>query len=137
MSEQTNLTKSYLALFNFLLLSKRNLIIAAEKFKLTPIQSITLLLLDESRPMNNFTKIFHCDASNTTGIMDGLEKKKLVGRFESPNDRRVKMIKITAKGEDIRNALLSSQTDEDSFIPKKLTDAELTTFIKLIEKITA
>jgi DNA-binding MarR family transcriptional regulator len=136
MHDRINLTKSYLALVEFLLLSKRNLIVVAEKLKITPVQAITLLLLDESRPMHSFTKIFHCDASNTTGIIDGLERKKLVGRFESPSDRRVKMIKITPKGAKIRESIISSQTNDDSFIIKKLSSSELSSFVKLIEKIT-
>jgi DNA-binding MarR family transcriptional regulator len=86
--------------------------------------------------MHSFTKIFHCDASNTTGIIDGLERKKLVGRFESPSDRRVKMIKITPKGAKIRESIISSQTNDDSFIIKKLSSSELSSFVKLIEKIT-
>ena len=137
MSEETVLTKSYLALFKFLLMSKRNITIESEKLKITPIQAITLLLLDKPSPMHSFTKMYHCDPSNTTGIMDGLEKKKLVGRFECPDDRRVKMIKITPTGNKIRGELLLSQTGDDSDIVKKLTPSELSTFIDLVKKISS
>lgn len=135
MKDQTNLKKSFLTLIEFLLLSKRNLVIAAEKLKLTPIQALTLFLLDETRPMNSFTKIFHCDASNTTGIIDGLEKKKLVSRYESKSDRRVKMIKITPKGTVARDQIIADQFADENFIFNKLNESETTTFVNLIEKI--
>lgn len=137
MEHRANLEKSYLALTEFLLLSKKNIAKVGEKYKLTPIQAITLMLLNESRPMHSFTSIFNCDASNTTGIIDGLERKQLVGRYESPNDRRVKMIKLKPKGDKIRQAIISKLTDDNSFIVKKLSSRELITFIGLLQKITS
>src|SRR5579872_481458 len=124
MENQAKLEKSYLALTEFLLLSKKNIAEVGEKYNISPIQAITLMLLNESRPMHSFTKIFHCDASNTTGIIDGLEHKQLVGRYEDPDDRRVKMIKLKPKGKIIRKAIISKLTDDNSFIMRRLSSAE-------------
>jgi DNA-binding MarR family transcriptional regulator len=137
MNEQNELTKSYLSLIEFLLLAKRNLIIVAEKLKITSVQALTLLLLDDIKPMHTFTKIFHCDASNTTGIIDGLEKKGLVKRYESPKDRRVKMVEITAEGSKIRKIIIDEQTKNDNYIQNKLTKPELATFVNLMQKISS
>lgn len=135
--DDSSLEKSLLALIEFLLLSKRSIGEIAGKYKITLIQAMTLLLLSEPRPMNNFTQIYNCDASNTTGIIDGLENKQLVGRYELPGDRRVKMIKIKPKGSKIRKSLLAKLTDDDSFIAKRLSESELLTFIDLLRKIVA
>jgi len=132
-----DLEKSYLALTEFLLLSKRNLNEVAEKNGVTAIQALTLLLLYEDRPMHGFTKIFNCDASNITGIVDGLERKHLVERYESISDRRVKMIKIRSKGNKIRKAIISTLTSDNSYIVKKLSQTELATFIELLNKIAS
>ncbi len=137
MDTVANLEKSYLALTEFLLLSKRNIAEVGEKYNISPIQAITLVLLNESRPMNNFTKIFHCDASNTTGIIDGLERKQLVSRYESLTDRRVKMIKLQPQGAKIRQAIITRLTGDDSFIIKRLSSEEVVTFINLLQKITS
>jgi DNA-binding MarR family transcriptional regulator len=137
MEIQANLEKSYLALTEFLLLSKKNIANIGEKFNISPIQAITLVLLNEPRPMNSFTKIFNCDASNTTGIIDGLEHKELVGRYESPNDRRVKMIALKPKGKKIRKVIIDKLTGDESFIVKKLSYEEIITFINLLKKITS
>lgn len=137
MEQRDNLEKSYLALTEFLLMSKRNIAQIGEKYKLSTIQSLTLVLLNESRPMHNFTKIFHCDPSNTTGIIDGLEQKNLVSRYEPPTDRRVKMVKLTQKGEAIRKTIIDKLTGDESYIMKKLSSEEVTTFINLLQKITS
>jgi DNA-binding MarR family transcriptional regulator len=137
MEHRANLEKSYLALIEFLLLSKSNITSIGEKYNLSTIQSITLILLNESRPMHNFTTIYNCDASNTTGIIDGLEKKGLVGRYEDLKDRRVKMIKLKPEGAKIRQIIISKLTNDESFIVKKLDSSELVTFIDLLKKITA
>jgi DNA-binding MarR family transcriptional regulator len=134
---QTSLEKSYLTLIEFLLLSKKSITEVGEQSKITSIQAITLLLLHKPRPMNNLTRIFNCDASNTTGIIDGLENKDLVGRFDQPGDRRVKMIKITEKGNKVRQTIINKLTGNDSYIIKGLSTAEVKTFISLIEKINS
>jgi DNA-binding MarR family transcriptional regulator len=85
--------------------------------------------------MNSFTKIFNCDASNITGIVDGLEQKKLALRCEHPDDRRIKMIKLSAKGEKTRTALLRQLTAAEGPILSALTPREFNTFIKLLDKI--
>ena len=137
MEQQANLEKSYLALTEFLLLSKRNIAEVGDKYGISPIQAITLMLLNVSRPMHNFTTIFNCDASNVTGIVDGLEKRNLAKRFESTTDRRVKMIKLLPKGAEIRKKIIEKLTGKDSFIIKKLTNQEVATLIELMNKISS
>ena len=47
----------------------------------------------------------HCDPSNVTGISDRLEERGLVERQADPEDRRVKMLALTKKGERVATAL--------------------------------
>ena len=136
MERQINLEKSYLELIKFLLMSKQSLAEIGDKFKLTPIQTTTLMLLDKPKTMQSFTCIFHCDASNTTGIIDGLVKKGLVKRYESPTDRRVKYVEANTKGIKIRQTISSELTSNESFLLKKLNNEDLVSFIALINKIT-
>jgi DNA-binding MarR family transcriptional regulator len=131
------LEKSYLALIEFLMLTKRHIIEHGSNYDLTSMQAMTLFMLDRPRPMNNFKKTFNCDASNVTGIVDGLEEKHLAARFEDPNDRRIKMVQLSRKGAAVRTTLLNEVTGPDSYILSKLTSEEVQTFIHLVEKITA
>jgi DNA-binding MarR family transcriptional regulator len=136
MSKQLSLEQSYLALVEFLMLSKQRLVEIGTKYHLSGMQTITLLLLEEPRPMGTFRHIFNCDASNITGIIDGLEQKELVKRFEINSDRRVKMVKLLAHGKRVRATLLHQLTSDDQYILANLTASEATSFIDLVQKIT-
>lgn len=136
MSQQVTLEQSYLALIEFLMLSKQQIIQLGGEYGLSSMQAMTLLLLDRPRPMNNFKTIFNCDASNVTGLVDGLEQKQLAARYESPTDRRIKMVKLKPKGAGVRTTLLNKMTGPHSYILSKLNAEEVSTFIKLVQKIT-
>lgn len=136
MSKQLSLEQSYLALVEFLMLSKQRLVEIGTKYHLSGMQTITLLLLEEPRPMGTFRHIFNCDASNITGIIDGLEQKELVKRFEINSDRRVKMVKLLARGKKVRATLLHQLTSDDQYILANLTASEAASFIDLVQKIT-
>jgi DNA-binding MarR family transcriptional regulator len=136
MAQQLSLEQSYLALVEFLMLSKQRLVEIGAKYHLSGMQTITLLLLEEPRPMGTFRHIFNCDASNITGIIDGLEQKQLVRRFEINSDRRVKMVKLLTHGKRIRTALLHQLTSDDQYLLANLTPTEAANFINLVQKIT-
>jgi DNA-binding MarR family transcriptional regulator len=136
MSKQLSLEQSYLALVEFLMLSKQRLLEIGTKYNLSGMQAITLLLLEEPRPMGTFRHIFNCDASNITGIIDGLEQKDLAKRFEINSDRRVKMVKLLAHGRKVRAALLHQLTSDDQYVLANLTASEAANFIDLVQKIT-
>jgi len=135
-----DLDQYYEALINFIVFSKHQLIRAAADYGLTNVQAMVLLMIhsDRPRPMNSFCGALGCDPSNITGIIDGLQKKELITRTESPQDRRVKMVYLQPKGEAIREALLRRMSDENqSTIMSTLTTQELNQFTTLLRKITA
>jgi DNA-binding MarR family transcriptional regulator len=67
-------------------------------------QSMALMRLepDTPLPMSALAAQLHCDNSNVTGIVDRLEAAGLAERRPFPNDRRVKAIALTQKGEEVR-----------------------------------
>ena len=136
MSRNKELEQSYLVLVEFLMLAKRRIIESAGEYGLTGMQAMTIFLLDRPRPMNSFGKIYNCDPSNVTGIIDGLEDKGLVKRFENPKDRRIKMVEVCAEGVAIRADLLTQLTGPDSYMLRNLSSAEIEQFIGLVAKIT-
>jgi DNA-binding MarR family transcriptional regulator len=137
MPQNTSLEQSYLLLVEFLLLSKRRVFELGSALDLTGMQAMMLFLLDRPRAMHDFKKIFNCDASNVTGIVDGLEAKGLAARYENATDRRVKMIKLEAKGSTIRTKLMRNLTSQDSALLSALSPNELQTFVSLLQKVTA
>lgn len=79
---------------------------AARKLNLRPPSLGALRLLDEPRAMGEIARFLHCDSSNVTGIVDGLEERGLVRRQPSSVDRRVKLIALTAAGRRARARLM-------------------------------
>jgi DNA-binding MarR family transcriptional regulator len=78
----------------------------ARKLNLRPASLGALRVLDEPRAMGEIARFLHCDSSNVTGIVDGLEERGLVRREPSPKDRRVKLIALTAEGRRARARLM-------------------------------
>ena len=129
----------YLALLEFLMTAKQHIMAIGGEFGLTSIQAVTLLLLDESRPrpMKNFCVLYHCDASNVTGIVDGLEKKGLVSRQNDPHDRRVKVIQLEAAGKKLQQNIIERLSADNGFLFDPLTADETRQFARIMEKLAA
>lgn len=132
----TDLEEAYLVLIKFLMLSKHRAIELGSDYGLTSMQTFMLLLLDRPRPMYNFKKVFNCDASNVTGLVDGLEQKELASRYEDSEDRRIKMVRLDEHGRAVRRALLRKVAAKDGPIFSRLSQDEFQDFIKLLQKIT-
>lgn len=138
MFREEDLKQYYLNFVNFLLQQKHILVDIGLHHDLTPMQTIALLQLDKPLPMGSLTTIFGCDASNVTGIVDGLQHKGLVNRVENPNDRRVRMLVLSKAGVKLRDTLLKQVVGavDPNPIFSKLSLQELKTFFHLVDKVT-
>src|SRR5437667_10606765 len=85
------------------------------RFDLSPIQCHVLHLLEPRRPlpMSRLADTLSCDASNVTGLVDRMESRGLVRRRSSPEDRRVKVLQLTATRARLRAQLLRQMTGVD------------------------
>jgi DNA-binding MarR family transcriptional regulator len=61
-------------------------------------QAVALLGLDTPLSQRELADCLRYDASNITGIVDGLERRGLVERQVDPTDRRVRRIVVTEDG---------------------------------------
>jgi DNA-binding MarR family transcriptional regulator len=75
---------------------------------LTPNDSRALFSLDArtGRSMRSLAEEWQCDPSNATFIVNRLEELGLVARQPLQNDKRVKIVVLTRKGEKTRAELL-------------------------------
>ena len=92
------------SLIHWLMISTKARFMAInQEFDLAPQQAIALRVLGGGpKPMGELARFLACDSSNVTGISDRLEERGLVRREPWPNDRRVKMLVLTADGERVR-----------------------------------
>lgn len=80
----------------------------AREHGLRPAVFGALRLLDQPRAMGEIAAALHCDNSNVTGIVDGLEEKGLAERRPAEHDRRVKLIALTTAGRRLRARLMKA-----------------------------
>jgi DNA-binding MarR family transcriptional regulator len=130
-------TEAYLTLVEFVLVTKQHVIAASAQFDLTSMQAITLLLIQQTppRPMNVICRLYGCDASNVTGIIDGLEQKGLVSRQPDPHDRRTKMIHLEPAGVTMKQHIFEILASRDVKLFGNLNPAEIEQFLYYLQKI--
>ena len=81
----------------------------ALELDLSPKQLGVLWRLDPDgpgTPMRSIAESLYCDASYVTDLVDRLEERKLIVRTQDPRDRRVKLLKLTDAGVELRRKAL-------------------------------
>jgi DNA-binding MarR family transcriptional regulator len=96
------------ALFELLIRSAPIRTASLARRGLTPNDSRGLFSLDSrtGRSMRSLADEWRCDPSNATFIVDRLEELGLASRQPLLNDKRVKLVVLTRKGEKTRSELL-------------------------------
>ena len=96
--------EAWQAMWQFFLQNKPRMVAVAQEYDLTPMQMHALRVLepDAPLPMRTLAQRLVCDPSNVTGIVDRLTARGLIERRESPQDRRAKLLAVTAEGERVR-----------------------------------
>ena len=92
-----------------------------------------VMSLDEPAPMRDLADHLACDRSYITGLADQLEERRLVTRVPG-EDRRVKLLELTAEGRDLRNEL-SDAVAARSMVLQRLTPDERRTLEPLLRKL--
>ncbi|MEE9378616.1 MAG: MarR family transcriptional regulator [Candidatus Lokiarchaeia archaeon] len=75
-----------------------------QELELTPTQHFILSQLWESdgKQFRELAEKCECSRSTITGVVDTMEKKKIVIRELHPTDRRSLLVKLTKKGKDLK-----------------------------------
>jgi DNA-binding MarR family transcriptional regulator len=95
----------------------------ARELGLRPPAFGALRLLDQPRTMSEIAAVLHCDNSNVTGIVDGLEEKGLATRQPSEADRRVKLIALSPEGRKLRARLMRALEKPPPWV-ERLSEAD-------------
>jgi len=84
--------------------------------------------------MSRLADTLSCDASNVTGLVDRMESRGLVRRRSSTDDRRVKVLQLTATGARLRAQLLRQMTGA-SLPLSRLSLDQRRTLVKILEAL--
>lgn len=108
----------------------------ARRFDLRPASMGAIKILDRPRTMSEMASLLHCDNSNVTGIVDGLEEKGLALREASPADRRVKLIALSAEGRRLRTRLARAMEKPPAWI-ETMPESDREALRDLLERAAA
>ena len=128
--------RAWQLLMRFYFAQREHLPACTQDFGLSPVQCHVLHLIEPGQPvpMSRLAEALSCDASNVTGLVDRLESRGLVQRLPSANDRRVKVLDLTATGSRLRSELLRRMTARPLPL-SRLTLKEQRTLISLLERL--
>ncbi len=77
----------------------------------------------------------HVAQSTAAGIVARLEQKGFIEAFNSPTDRRIKMLRLTPAGESCCQLADQYMAQSEERLLSGLTEIERTVFFALLEKI--
>jgi MarR family transcriptional regulator, organic hydroperoxide resistance regulator len=128
--------RAWQLLMRFFFVQRGHLPSWGSAFGLSPVQCHVLHLLEPGRPlpMSRLADALSCDASNVTGLVDRLEAQGLVTRRPTPDDRRVKVLELTAQGVRRRAELLRRMTGRPLPL-SRLTPREQRTLVALLDRL--
>lgn len=85
--------------------------------------------------LKEMEQILHVAQSTAAGIMVRLEQKGLVEGFGSPQDKRIKMVRITSTGEECCFQAEQSMEETEKRLLSGLTETERSIFNSLLVKV--
>lgn len=109
----------------------------AKQFGLNPFQFLAVVLVGGNKQLSikELKQRLSIPGSSLTFTMDSLEKKGLIKRYRSREDKRQWFLSLTGKGKHLYDKIL--ETEGESVLPAldKLSEDEKTIFLKLAQEI--
>ena len=90
---------------------------------------------DETITLKELEKHFEVKQATMAGIAARLEKNGMIEGFYDSNDKRIKHVKLTAKGEEICKTARASMDENERELLKALNDDEKGQLRNLLQKV--
>jgi MarR family 2-MHQ and catechol resistance regulon transcriptional repressor len=90
---------------------------------------------EEGCPMSELGELLLVSRANVTGLVDCLERRDLVGRVASAEDRRVKLVRLTRAGESLLEGVLPRYYGELRAAMRGLSASEKSEVSRLLTKL--
>jgi DNA-binding MarR family transcriptional regulator len=107
-----------------------------QTLELTPTQHLILreLWRSDGQQFKVLAETCNCSRSTITGVIDTMEKKDLVSRESHPSDRRGLLVRLTKKGEDLRNKTPKLESMVNGCCPE-IKEEEIKKLGELLQKL--
>lgn len=105
----------------------------------TQVQILKYLLEHENEEVNqkDFERILNIRKSTVSGILDTMEKNKIIYRTSSKIDARGKVVCISKECLDCKREMISTIEDIEKRIIFGISESDLEIFYKVIDKMKA
>ncbi len=112
-------------------------LLKVEGFDLTKEQWVMLKVLSEHNGVsqNGIACLANRDKTSLARLFNTLEKKNLIARIPSNDDKRINLIYLTTRGERILSETEHIREDMVSDLQKNISDNEIDTVIQVLKKI--
>lgn len=120
-------------LFGLVQSLRQHMLDVVAELGLTPAQAAAVRNLYQPRSQRELANRLELDASSVTDIADQLEDRGLLERQIDPNDRRVRLLKLTPEGEALRREFFTRMIQGAPPL-QGLTDIERDTLKSLLAK---
>ena len=106
---------------------------------LTPTQAHILIVVhraqNETARMKELERDFHCAQSTMAGLIQRLEKKKLLTSFTLDDDRRIKCVRLTDEGRALCDRSKASIESAEKTMLSSLSETEKAQASSLLQKM--
>ena len=108
-----------------------------ETFKLNKLEFTILILLQANQELTpkRLSTVLNIAAPNLTLILDRLEKRELLTRIQSEQDRRMQLVRLSKTGMAMAQKLKAVSVTMEDNIWKHVTPAEKQILLELLRKI--
>ena len=107
--------------------------------ELTAAQADALMILSQSpekqMSLKELERMLHVAQSTAAGIVNRLEQRGYIGGFSDEVDKRVKLLRITEKGESCCYSAGKNAAKAEEQLLEKLTETEREIFHSLLRKV--
>jgi DNA-binding MarR family transcriptional regulator len=134
--DESDPCRAWQLLAKFFFAERAHLPASAPDVELSPVQCHVLHLIEPGRPlpMGRLAETLACDASNVTGLVDRMESRGLIRRQPSTDDRRVKVLHLTAAGARLRARLLGRMACPTHPL-SRLSRDDQRTLVRILERL--
>lgn len=110
----------------------------AKRFDLNTFQFLTLVLIGSTQHLSikELKEKLAIPGSSLTFTLDALEKRGLIKRLRSKEDRRQWYLSLSAKGERLYTEILKAESEAMSPLLDNLSDNEKAAFLKIAESMS-
>lgn len=124
---------------NRLLLTHLGRFLDSHNGDLSPEKYFIVSKLGQAGPMaqNELVEVALDDGPNVSRLVERLVKAGLVERTENPNDRRARVLDLTADGRTLAARIESGVVEERQRVFNGISDEDLKTFNSVLDQINA